>query len=118
MPEWLIGAVLKPVVPSRVPRVRIPIPPPFTKKRPETISGLFLSYLRVDENHKTKFCLGSNKPEQRNERSGNELQSNSCFRKRKVKHDSAEVTASDGSANGSVYREGAVVEDNPYSSSI
>ena len=29
MPEWLIGAVLKTVVPSRVPRVRIPIPPPF-----------------------------------------------------------------------------------------
>ena len=29
MPEWLIGAVLKTVVRASVPRVRIPIPPPF-----------------------------------------------------------------------------------------
>ena len=36
MPERLIGAVLKTVVPSRVPWVRIPLPPPF--KEPETIS--------------------------------------------------------------------------------
>ena len=31
MPEWLIGAVLKTVVRASVPRVRIPIPPPFIK---------------------------------------------------------------------------------------
>jgi hypothetical protein len=28
MPEWSIGAVSKTVVPSRVPRVRIPVSPP------------------------------------------------------------------------------------------
>ena len=33
MPEWLIGAVLKTVVPSRVPRVRIPIPPFLSPER-------------------------------------------------------------------------------------
>ena len=33
MPERLIGAVLKTVVRASVPRVRIPIPPPFTKPK-------------------------------------------------------------------------------------
>ena len=39
MPEWLIGAVLKTVVRASVPRVRIPIPPPFYLK---SRKGLFV----------------------------------------------------------------------------
>lgn len=45
MPEWLIGAVLKTVVPSRVPRVRIPIPPPFKTIKTD---GLFC-WLKIAE---------------------------------------------------------------------
>ena len=46
MPEWLIGAVLKTVVRASVPRVRIPIPPPFLKS--PNYNGLgFLFYVIV-----------------------------------------------------------------------
>ncbi len=48
MPEWLIGAVLKTVVPSRVPRVRIPIPPPFKRI---SLEILFFVYLTVEISH-------------------------------------------------------------------
>ena len=43
MPERLIGAVLKTVVPSRVPWVRIPLPPPFkVTRKSDFFSAFFL----------------------------------------------------------------------------
>ena len=54
VPERFIGAVLKTVVRSNVPWVRIP-PPPFLK--PLTSVGGFLAWRRWGSNpHKTKFC--------------------------------------------------------------
>lgn len=51
MPEWLIGAVLKTVVRASVPRVRIPIPPPFKKKSQK---ALFFVIKIIDKIIKTE----------------------------------------------------------------
>ena len=67
MPEWLIGAVLKTVVRASVPRVRIPIPPPFIKSRYE--SAFLISLWRgvrvvegddLESRCKGDFTAGSN----------------------------------------------------------
>ena len=49
MPEWSNGAVSKTVVRSRVPRVRIPLSPPFCS-RPQVFWGFFSPKIRVSPN--------------------------------------------------------------------
>lgn len=54
MPERLIGAVLKTVVRSRVPWVRIPPPPPFRKSLKRLFFSAFLTCPRTQK--MSKFC--------------------------------------------------------------